>query len=68
MFTNGITGPVSAGPALRSAEAKHVDTLSFIGAAYRDDIEIEGGCLLEECAELYYGPDADLSEEEQANL
>ncbi len=49
-------------------EAKHVDTLSFINDAYRDDIEIEGGCLRGECAELYYGPDADLSEEEQANL
>ncbi len=33
-------------------EAKHVDTLSFIGDAYRDDIEIEGGCL-RECAALY---------------
>ncbi len=49
-------------------EAKHVDTLAFIGDAYRDDIEIEGGCLREACAELYYGPDADLNEEEQANL
>ena len=26
-------------------EARHVDTLSFIGDAYRDDIVIEGGCL-----------------------
>ena len=45
-------------------EAKHVDTLGFIG----DDIEIEGGCLRDACAELYYGPDADLNKEEQANL
>ena len=49
-------------------EAKHVDTLAFIGDAYRDDIEIEGGCLAEECASLYYSPDADLSADEQANL
>ena len=49
-------------------EAKHVDTLGFIGDAYRDDIEIEGGCLRDACAELYYGPDADLNKEEQANL
>lgn len=49
-------------------EAKHVDTLGFISDAYRDDIDIEGGCLREECATLYYGPDADLPAEEQANL
>jgi tRNA(adenine34) deaminase len=49
-------------------EARHVDTLSFIADAYRDDIVIEGGCLREECAGLYYPPDADLPREEQANL
>ena len=49
-------------------EARHVDTLSFIADAYRDDIVIEGGCLREECARLYYPPDADLPREEQANL
>lgn len=49
-------------------EARHVDTLGFIGDAYRDDIQITGGCLREAYAELYYGPDANLSEEEQANL
>jgi len=49
-------------------EARHVDTLDFVADAYRDDISIEGGCLRAECAELYYPPDADLSEEEQANL
>ena len=49
-------------------EARHVDTLSFISDAYRDDIMIEGGCLREECAALYYPPDADLPREEQANL
>lgn len=49
-------------------EARHVDTLSFIADAYRNDITIEGGCLRTTCATLYYGPDADLPEEEQANL
>lgn len=49
-------------------EAKHVDTLSFIADAYRDDIVIEGGCLKEECATLYYPPNADLPVDEQANL
>jgi tRNA(adenine34) deaminase len=49
-------------------EARGVDTLSFITKAYRDDIEIEGGCLRDECAKLYYGPDDDLPDSEQANL
>lgn len=49
-------------------EARHVDTLSFISDAYRDDIVIEGGCLREECAQLYYGPNDDLPAHEQANL
>ena len=49
-------------------EVRHVDTMSFIADAYRDDITIEDGCLREECAELYYGPNADLPEEEQVNL
>ncbi len=49
-------------------EARHVDTLGFIGDAYRDDIVIEGGCLAAECATLYYPPDATLPVEEQANL
>jgi tRNA(adenine34) deaminase len=49
-------------------EARHVDTLGFIGDAYRNDIVIEGGCLRAECAALYYPPDADLPEAEQANL
>lgn len=50
------------------SEARHVDTLAFLGDTYRDDISIEGGCLREECASLYYAPDADLPREEQANL
>ena len=49
-------------------EARHVDTLSFIRDAYRDDIVIEGGCLRAECATLYYPPDADLPREDHANL
>ena len=49
-------------------EARHVDTLAFIGDAYRDDIEIEGGCLRDDCARLYYRPHDDVPEEEQGNL
>jgi len=49
-------------------EARHVDTLSFIGDAYRDDIVIAGGCLREECAGLYYRPDDDVPREDQGNI
>ena len=49
-------------------EDRHIDTLSFIADAYRNDIVIEGGCLRDECAKLYYGPDDDVPEEEQGNL
>lgn len=49
-------------------EARHADTLAFIADAFRDDIVIEGGCLRDECAVLYYPPDAELPREEQANL
>jgi tRNA(adenine34) deaminase len=49
-------------------EARHVDTLGFVRAAYRDDIVIEGACLRAECAGLYYGPDDDVPEDEQGNL
>ena len=48
-------------------EARHVDTLAFIGDAYRDDVTIEGGVLRAECARLYYGPDDDVPDEEQGN-
>ena len=48
-------------------EARQVDTLGFIGKAYRDDISIEGGILRGECARLYYGPDDEVPEAEQGN-
>lgn len=46
---------------------KAIAALSFIADAYHNDIEIEGGCLRADCAELYYPPGADLPDEEQAN-
>ena len=49
-------------------EDRHIDTLTFIADAYRDDIVIEGGCLRDECAKLYYRPDDDVPEEEQGNI
>ena len=48
-------------------EARHVDTLGFIGDAYRDDVSIQGGVLRAECARLYFGPDDDVPEDEQGN-
>lgn len=49
-------------------ETPHIDTLSFIADAYRNDIVIEGGCLRDECVRLYYPPGAHLSRELMANL
>jgi len=49
-------------------EARHIDTLAFVANAYRDDIEIEGGCLREACAALYYGPNDDVPRGQQGNL
>ena len=49
-------------------EDRHVDTLAFVGDAYRDDITIEGGVLRGDCAGLYYGPHDDVPESEQGNI
>jgi tRNA(adenine34) deaminase len=49
-------------------EARHIDTLAFVTNAYRDDIQIEGGCLRDACAALYYGPNDQVPREEQKNL
>ena len=49
-------------------ENRHFETMDFIRDAFRDDMTIEGGVLAEECARLYYGPDDDPPNEEQANV
>jgi tRNA(adenine34) deaminase len=49
-------------------EDRHIDTLAFIQDAYRDDIAIEGGCLRDECATLYYGPDDDVPGDQRGNV
>ncbi len=49
-------------------EDRHVNTLDFVGDAYREDITIGGGVLRAECARLYYGPDDDPPLEEQGNV
>ena len=49
-------------------EDRHLDTADFIRDAFRDDLEITGGILSEECARLYYGPDDDVPEARQGNI
>ena len=49
-------------------EDRHIDTLAFVGDAYRDDINIEGGVLRDDCARLYFGPHDHVPEEEQGNI
>ncbi len=49
-------------------EDRHLDTADFISDAFRDDLRMEGGLLAEDCASLYDPPDADLPEQEQANI
>lgn len=48
-------------------EDRHFDTADFIKDAFRDDLEVTGGLLAEECAALYVGPDEDVPEGEQFN-
>ena len=49
-------------------EERNLDTVDFIRDAYRDDLSIEGGCLSDVCAALYYGPNGDVPETEQGNI
>ena len=49
-------------------EDRHIDTMTFIEDAYRDDIVIEGGVLRADCAALYYGPKDNPPPREQGNL
>jgi tRNA(adenine34) deaminase len=49
-------------------EDRQIDTLDFIRDAWRDDLVFEGGCLREECAKLYYGPNDEVPAEEQGNI
>ncbi len=49
-------------------EDRNLDTVDFIRDAYRNDLSIEGGCLREECAALYYGPDDQVPLDEQGNV
>lgn len=49
-------------------EDRHLDTMDFIKDAWRGDLVLEGGCMKDECAALYFGPHDDVPLEEQGNL
>ncbi len=49
-------------------EDRHLNVTDFIADAFRDDVELRGGVLGEECAALYVGPDEDVPEIERVNL
>lgn len=37
-------------------EDRHLNTMDFVRDAFRDDLQVQGGLLAEECASLYFGP------------
>lgn len=49
-------------------EDRHLDTIDFIEDAWREDLVIDGGCLREACAALYFGPDDNVPIEDQGNI
>jgi tRNA(adenine34) deaminase len=48
-------------------DAKHVNTADLVTDAYKEDIEVVGGVLADECAQFYYKPQEKPPEEEQTN-
>lgn len=48
-------------------EDRHLDTVDFIRDAFRNDLSIDGGLMVEECAALYVPPDAVVPKDEQFN-
>jgi tRNA(adenine34) deaminase len=46
-------------------EDRHLDTADFIRDAYNDDLLLEGGLMIRECAALYVPPGADSPEDQQ---
>jgi tRNA(adenine34) deaminase len=49
-------------------EDRRIDTLDFVRDAWRDDLQFEGGCLVAECAALYFGPDDEVPVKDQGNI
>jgi tRNA(adenine34) deaminase len=48
-------------------ENRHLDTVHFIRDAFRNDLALDGGLMVRECAALYVPPDAEVPKEEQFN-
>jgi tRNA(adenine34) deaminase len=48
-------------------EDRHLDTVDFIRDAFRNDLSIDGGLMVRECAALYVPPGADVPKDEQFN-
>jgi tRNA(adenine34) deaminase len=48
-------------------EDRHLDTVDFIRDAYKDDLSLEGGLMVKECATLYAPPGVDIPKEQQFN-
>ncbi len=49
-------------------DAKHIDASDLIHDAFREDVEIVGGVLANECTAFYYQPGDHPSKEEQINI
>lgn len=49
-------------------EDRHLDTMDFVGDAFRDDLDLVGGVLKAECARFYERAGAAVPEAEQVNL
>jgi tRNA(adenine34) deaminase len=45
-------------------ESRHNNTLDFIRDAFRDDLEMQGGVLAEECAAFYARPQESVPQQE----
>jgi tRNA(adenine34) deaminase len=48
-------------------EDRHLDAVDFIRDAFRNDLSLEGGLMVHECAALYVPPDAKIPKGEQFN-
>jgi tRNA(adenine34) deaminase len=49
-------------------DAKHLNTADLIRDAFREDVEIIGGVLADECAQFYYRPNDHPPREDQVNV
>ena len=48
-------------------DSKHINAADLIADAFKEDVELVGGVLTEQCAALYYRPGDHPSEDEQTN-